>query len=91
MIPNEFEDALWSRCSPEPNCGCWYWLGETDAQGEPVWGIDEVPIGVHLWGQRYGQTPDRQELQRTCGEACCVNPAHLRAIPHAVDGHTPTE
>jgi hypothetical protein len=64
------------RAIPEPNTGCWLWLGCPDAAG-----YGRTTIGGahrHVW-RLYGRAVDgvNHVLHHRCGVRRCVNPAHL--------------
>jgi hypothetical protein len=69
----------WSeRCIPEPNSGCWLWLGSTDKLG-----YGKVNVGGHYLAHRLayadtvGPIPDGMLVLHRCDMPSCVNPEHL--------------
>ena len=84
-------ESFWQRTSPEPNTGCWFWLGNSYQSirgGE--YGL--VRVGsksrrAHRWAYQYfkGSIPDGLELDHLCRNTLCVNPDHLEAVTHKVN------
>ena len=74
---------------PEPNSGCWLWLGILNNKG---YGRFNAKYDGKK-GQRYahrvsyahykGLIPKELELDHLCRTPCCVNPEHLEAVTHA--------
>lgn len=73
------------RIQPEPNTGCWLWVGSVRADG-----YGEVRVGGRL-GMRQrahrivyeihrGPIPGGLQLDHLCRVRCCVNPDHLEAV-----------
>ena len=70
-----FED----RSIPEPNTGCWLWLG---ALGKPGYGnvkIDGKYLNAHVaaFEAAGGKREPGKVVRHTCDQRSCVNPAHL--------------
>ncbi len=77
-------DRIERNISPEPNTGCWLWMG----------GIADKREGYGVaWysGQRYkahrltyellvGPIPAEYTIDHKCRVRCCVNPDHLEAV-----------
>lgn len=83
-------EKFWSRVSPEPNSGCWIWIG----------GLSPNPSGDYghvKWMGRYtgahrvaysllrGSIPFGLELDHLCRFTRCVNPWHLEPVPRRVN------
>ena len=75
---------------PEPNTGCWIWLGGRTPQTRPGAGgygklsIDDQTRLAHRvsWVACVGPIPDGLEIDHTCRMRACVNPRHLEAVTH---------
>ena len=80
MTPKQlrrFED----KYIPEPNTGCWLWLGSLKPDGYSRFNarISGHQASFSHWK---GQVPEGKEIDHICRMRCCVNPAHLQAITH---------
>lgn len=73
-------DHLWI---PEPNSGCWIWLGRVEIRrGQYRYGrvkINRKHYMAHrvFWEQKNGQIPDGMFVLHRCDNMPCVNPDHL--------------
>ncbi len=78
-IAERFEESY----IPEPNSGCWLWLGNTNADGYGQMKIKFngkwVDKGAHRisWMLAHGAFPTRIQTLHECDNPPCVNPAHL--------------
>lgn len=74
---------------PEPNSGCWIWIGATQPRRHGNYGVfrnfrrTEVAGNAHRFAYEYyrGLIPDGLELDHLCRNPQCVNPWHLEAVP----------
>lgn len=65
--------------------GCWRWIGHVQGNGYGQMRVDGHAIVVHrlAWLLFCGEIPAGMDLHHACGEKRCVNPGHLRLVPHA--------
>ena len=74
--------ALEDRYTPEPNTGCWLWLGADDGRH----GYGRVRRNGTRQAHRYlyevhkGAIPDGMVLDHLCRTPACVNPDHLEPV-----------
>ena len=85
-LPSRF----WEKCIPEPNSGCWLWIGATDRagygriqRGRPVIGT----TGAHRFAYLAlsGDVPVGLDLDNLCRTPCCVNPSHLEPVTRSTN------
>jgi hypothetical protein len=63
------------RSVPEPNSGCWLWLGSVNANG---YGKIGGKLAHRMaWAAHNGPVPDGLNVLHSCDVRCCINPAHL--------------
>ena len=66
---------------PEPNSGCWIWLGSIhEAHGYAQLAMPGgIPIRAHRLAYQLfkGKIPKGKDVRHTCDIRCCVNPDHL--------------
>lgn len=72
------ESYIEQRSMPEPNSGCWIWLGTSNAEGYGV-----AYFRCHQLAHRFswetfrGPIPDGLLVCHRCDVMACVNPTHL--------------
>ncbi len=78
--------SLWDRFHdktiPEPNSGCWLWLGGVHEFGYGVIGLGRRGEGTRkahrvAWELYHGSIPSGQCVCHRCDVPSCVNPEHL--------------
>jgi hypothetical protein len=75
------KDQIYANSIPEPNSGCWLWLGCLNKDG--------YAVAYRSTGHRLsyiafkGPIPDDCEIDHKYKVRCCVNPDHLEAVSHA--------
>lgn len=67
---------------PEPNTGCWLWLGTLDNKGYGRIGRGSLAHRV-AYELVVGPIPEGLELDHLCRTPACCNPAHLDPVTHA--------
>lgn len=79
------EEQFWPYVMPEPNSGCWIWMGNLNrsgygrvSQGGKRIMAHRVSFEIHK-----GALPAGMEIDHRCSVRCCVNPDHLEAVTHA--------
>lgn len=82
-LPKRF----WDKCIPEPNSGCWLWIGTLSAgYGQLRWptggSASPVTSAHRVMCEGVGKTLDEVTDHR-CETKCCVNPAHLDPCSNA--------
>lgn len=66
--------------------GCWEWLGSSSGNGRgggyPRMWLDGQTVAVHrvVFTHYRGLIPGKKQIDHTCGNRNCVNPAHLELV-----------
>lgn len=63
---------------PEPNSGCWFWLGSVQSSGHGRLKVDGITTPAHRvsWTAFNGD-PGALHVCHSCDMPSCVNPEHL--------------
>lgn len=83
---DKFKARLFNKIIPEPNSGCWLWLG---AHSSNDYGTVRDRSGkvsnAHrvVYVEEVGAIPDGLVLDHTCRNPACVNPDHLESVSFA--------
>ena len=66
-------------CIPEPNSGCWLWLGALHVFGYGKFGLHEKIYHAHriAWQLLRGRISSGLQVLHKCDNPSCVNPDHL--------------
>lgn len=67
--------------------GCWVWQLTRRGQGYGQIAVRSRATCAHIvfYEREVGPVPDGMELDHTCRNRACVNPAHLEPVTHAVN------
>lgn len=68
-------DEMMNRIIPEPNSGCWIWLGHVSKDGYGKIGHDFAHR--RLFEEFKSRIPAGLHVLHRCDTPICVNPAHL--------------
>jgi len=73
-----FED----KYHPEPNSGCWIWLGALFPKGYGMirWNKKVTPAHIVSYKLFRGPIPFGLQIDHLCRVRCCVNPYHLETV-----------
>ncbi len=72
-------ERLVARSIPEPNSGCWLWLGAVDRDGYGHFAINGVHIRAHRASFMAFRGPLKPGMYvcHKCDVPSCINPGHL--------------
>lgn len=74
-----------ARITPEPNTGCWLWLGAVGRRGYGTMTINGQTAMAHRASYEafVGPIPDGLHIDHLCKVRSCVNPGHLEPVTPA--------
>lgn len=83
---------VWDKIIPEPNSGCWLWLGaiigsKSKFNGYGCTWFAGERISTHrlMYTQFIGKIPIGKEMDHKCRVTLCCNPMHLEPVSHLVN------
>lgn len=77
------EGRFWERVIPEPNSGCWLWMGAASlGYGRLYHNRLNRPAHQISYEINVGPIPVGHELDHLCRNPACVNPEHLEPVTH---------
>jgi len=79
------EECFDEKWTPEPNTGCWLWLGALDTPGYgQVRQRGKMLMAHRVAYERWvGEVPAGLHVDHLCRQRCCVNPEHLEPVTNA--------
>ncbi len=77
-----FSERYQDLILPEPNTGCWLWIGSTNTRGYGRIYVNGKTRPAHrlCYELLRGSIPPGLHLDHLCRVPCCVNPAHLEPV-----------
>ena len=80
-------ERFWRRVMPEPNSGCWLWIGACNAEGYGRIEFDGRTLYTHRVAYQAFVRPilPGEEIDHLCKTPDCCNPLHLEAVSHTVN------
>ena len=87
-------DRFWQYAVPEPNSGCWLWVGFCSKKGYGrFWsgGRHGPQVFAHRWAWQHfvGSIPAGLEIDHKCKTTACVNWEHLQLVTHHFNSGQP--
>jgi hypothetical protein len=89
--PKPLADRFWAKVDRKGPDECWLWLGAKSRRGRGgFYGTIRREDGgyynahIAVWVITYGAKPEG-DLDHTCRNTLCVNPAHLEDVSHRVN------
>lgn len=75
-------ERIFDQISPEPNSGCWLWLGYVNKGGYGTVYHEKKMHKAHrlIYQAVRGPIPPSLQLDHLCRVRCCVNPSHLEPV-----------
>lgn len=79
MYSKEIVDNFHTRYIPEPNTGCWLWMGSLDGKKYGMLQINGKMKKTHRfsWEIAHGKIPKGIHVLHKCDTPTCCNPDHL--------------
>jgi hypothetical protein len=84
-------ERFWAKCVPEPNSGCWLWIGADQGLGYGRIAVPDRraarPAHAVAYEALVGPIAKGLEIDHLCRTPACCNPAHLEPVTHAENLH----
>lgn len=75
------DTRFWAKVNRAGPNGCWVWFGSTSkGYGRLTRGTQQYRAHRVSYEGRYGPIAAGLQVDHLCGNTCCVNPAHLKAV-----------
>lgn len=76
------EERFWENVIPEPNSGCWLWVGYNQPLGYGRFRVKGRKTLAHRFSYELhlGCIPNGMVLDHLCRNPSCVNPEHLEPV-----------
>ena len=73
---------FWDKVQPEPNTGCWLWVGSTSSVGYGDFWLNGQHLGAHRlsYTSLVGPIPSGMVIDHLCRTTVCINPSHLEPV-----------
>lgn len=78
-MPDEVVKRFEDKYMPEPNSGCWLWVGATTSRDYGhMWLEGKMVLAHRIAYELYmGPIPEEKQALHKCDITICVNPSHL--------------
>jgi len=75
-------DRFYEKLIPEPNSGCWIWIGAITKLNYTSFRFRHKTALAHRASYilHKGEIPSNKEIDHLCRMRCCVNPEHLELV-----------
>lgn len=89
-MDDRLPERIAKHIAPEPNSGCWLWMGCVAPNGYPKvarkhdgGGWTTANAHREVYKILVGDIPEGLDLDHKCKVRCCVNPAHVKLATRA--------